>query len=389
MLAEYKTFSNKIFSEIKEDVNRRFKNERDNLINMREEMAKELESSLSRIEQLEKQNKALVTKSGERESFIRAEVGKKIEKLKEQINNLKGIIEEKDQYISLIIENPNAKMKFKKPKYEEKKEKVNDKNIVEEEFSFDDNSKKFFSNFDGPVGEFDEKGNYRYSNGSYYDPDGNFHDENGDVFDPQGNLINQKQAGLLTTHTLKKDEEDDGGVQTEIKENLEDSEKAPVKEFADFDVDNEEEEKEKSLSSNEILDLWDEEDETDNNNLDGSTKRKRGRPKKEKPEEPKEKRGRGRPRKEKPEEPKEKRGRGRPRKENVEPPKPKGKRGRPRKDDNVKSATKINIDDLKEIENKIKKQNDILKSQQKDLKNTIKKTTKKATKKASKKTTKK
>ena len=180
-------------------------------------MAKELESSLSRIEQLEKQNKALVTKSGERESFIRAEVGKENEKLKEQINNLKGIIEEKDQYISLIIENPNAKMKFKKPKYEEKKEKVNDKNIVEEEFSFDDNSKKFFSNFDGPVGEFDEKGNYRYSNGSYYDPDGNFHDENGDVFDPQGNLINQKQAGLLTTHTLKKDEEDDGGVQTEIK----------------------------------------------------------------------------------------------------------------------------------------------------------------------------
>lgn len=422
MLSEYKTFSNKIFSEIKEDVNQRFKDERENLINMRESMAKELEVSLSRIEQLEKQNKALVAKSGERESFIRAEIGKENEILKEKINDLKETIEEKDQYISLIIENPNAKMKFKKPKYEEKKDKgKDDKNVIEGEFSFEDSSKKFFSNFDGPVGEFDEKGNYKYSNGSYYDPDGNFHDENGNVFDPQGNLLNQKQAGILETNILK-DEVDDI-AKTEIKEDTEKTEKSD-KEFGDFDVDEENKEKEKSLTSNEILDLWDEENEenaaevenkdeagaeeitknqTDNEestevddneikedqidkldedetgeNLGISNKKKRGRPRKEKPDEPTEKRSRGRPKKEKTEEEVgPKRSRGRPKKENVEPPKPKGKRGRPRKESNTNNSENINMDDLKEIESKIKKQNDILKSQQEDLKNTLKKTTKK------------
>ena len=53
MLAEYTTFANKIFKEVKEDVNTRVREERDGLIKSREEVERELEEAVNRIDILE------------------------------------------------------------------------------------------------------------------------------------------------------------------------------------------------------------------------------------------------------------------------------------------------------------------------------------------------
>jgi hypothetical protein len=432
MLAEYKTFANKIFLEVKEEVNDRVKKERDNLINTREMIAKELEEVLSRVEQLEKQNKVLVTKAGEREAFIRAEIGKENEVLKQKIAQLEETISEKDQHIALISENPNVRIKEKKSEIKPQIKKEGSKEVVEGEFSFDDEN-KFNAGFDGPVGRFDENGNYRYDNGTYYDSQGFFHDENGNVFDLEGKIISEKTPSSKTSTVVpskiiledefKVDFEDDFSgfdeKKPEEKEIVEETEvKEPVKEVEPESKTEKEAEpaKKRGRPRKEVV----EEEQPKPARKRGRPRkevveeeqpkpaRKRGRPRKEvvEEEQPKPARKRGRPRKEviEEEQPKSARKRGRPRKEVVEEVKPKsqrgrpkkakvetvekkttGKRGRPRKEkvevvEVVKKPgrpKKINIDDLKEIEIKLKKQNDILKEQHKELKRTLKKVTKK------------
>ena len=56
MLAEYKTFANKVFKDVRADVDKRVKDERDELVNSREMVISELENSLSEVEKLEKEN---------------------------------------------------------------------------------------------------------------------------------------------------------------------------------------------------------------------------------------------------------------------------------------------------------------------------------------------
>ncbi len=395
MVAEYKTFANKIFTEIRSSVSERVKDEKDKLINSKEMISKELEEALLRVEQLEKQNKVLVTKAGERESFIRAELGKDNQKLLEKIAEKDKIIEEKDQFISLVSENPKMKIKEKLEnkieikKVESKKDKNKQNTIIEGEFSFEDNKNKFYDNFNGPIGKFDDEGNYRYENGTYYDADGNFHDENNNVYDINGNLINAKIPTPKTDNTEKKIE-----VKNDYAESFEEFDIVDKSDTSNIDEDEEDVNIEENENS--IAEVLEEE-----------PARKRGRPRKEKTEEVIKPKGkRGRPRKEKievEEEPARKRGRprkdqteevikpkgkrGRPRKEQTEEViKPKGKRGRPRKEQTEEvikpkgkrgRPRKIDIDDLKAIEIKIKKENEILKGHQEDLKRTIKKATKK------------
>ncbi len=45
----------------------------------------------------------------------------------------------------------------------------------------------------GQEGQYDENGNYVYSNGTFYDKDGNFHDEKGDVYSQDGTLISKNE----------------------------------------------------------------------------------------------------------------------------------------------------------------------------------------------------
>ncbi len=146
MLSEYKTFANKVFVEIKDSANVKVKEEREELITSRQKVAHELEEALTRVEQLEKQNKVLVTKAREREDYIRAEMAKEKEGLITELAEKQNLLQEKDQYIELITSNPDQQLKISSKDTNDKTKvqpvskspKSKDKKVTVGEFSFDD-----------------------------------------------------------------------------------------------------------------------------------------------------------------------------------------------------------------------------------------------------------
>ncbi len=411
MLAEYKTFSNKIYEEIRESVNERVKDEREELIGAREEVARELEKAMTQIDTLEMQNKVLVNKAAEREAYVKASVEKEKRELQEKLIAQQEQLNEKNKQIQLIsssyvaeIEKANAKQKSKQKDKQENTEEQPVEEIKIEEPKADEFG-----------GKYDDNGNYTYPNGSYYDQQGNYHDEKGNIFDKDGILIEDKskpeevepkekeiQERVVEEPVEEKAEEqpeEKAEEQPEEKAEEQPEEKAEEQAFEEVEdlaaFDNEEPDK---TSNEEILEEASEEQKTE----EKPEGKKRGRPRKEQTEEaPKPAGKRGRPRKEQTEEapkPAGKRGRprkeqteeapkpagkrGRPRKEQTEEaPKPAGKRGRPRKEQTEEAPKpagkrgrpkKINIDEnLKLIEERLKEQNRLLQEQQKALDKTV------------------
>ena len=417
MLAEYKTFSNKIYEEIRESVNERVKDEREELIGAREEVARELEKAMTQIDTLEMQNKVLVNKAAEREAYVKASVEKEKRELQEKLIAQQEQLNEKNKQIQLIsssyvaeIEKANAKQKSK----QKDKQEITEEQPVEEIKIEEPKADEF-------GGKYDDNGNYTYPNGSYYDQQGNYHDEKGNIFDKDGILIEDKSKPEEVEPKEKEIQErvveEKAEEQPEEKAEEQPEEKAEGQAFEEVEdlaaFDNEEPDK---TSNEEILEEASEEQKTE----EKPEGKKRGRPRKEQTEEapkPAGKRGRprkeqteeapkpagkrGRPRKEQTEEtpkPAGKRGRprieqteeapkpagkrGRPRKEQTEEaPKPAGKRGRPRKEQAEEAPKpagkrgrpkKINIDEnLKLIEERLKEQNRLLQEQQKALDKTV------------------
>lgn len=395
MLAEYKTFANKIFKDVRDDVNVRIKEERDELINSRELVISELEKSLADIEKLEKENAELKSKLGIKDAEYKSQLSKIDEELKSKEKFYSQILMETAEKAKSALETT------KEPEYDEY------------------------------GGYYDEEGYYRYKNGTYYDPEGNYHDEFGGVIDANG-VYHAPETVAKPVEEVKVEpveEVKEEPVETqkpaiEIKpvENagtykaLEDIE--PVIEEEEQRVEEVieeqrvEEVKEEPVEEEEVAEPAKKRGRPRKEVLPVEEKpeaRKRGRPRKEevKPVEENKPAGkRGRPRKEalpvdeKPEAKKrgrprkevapvedkpEAKKRGRPRKEETKPVetnKPAGKRGRPRKEalpvEEKPEARKRgrprknDIDaDLKKVEEQLKQQNEILKKQQQDLNDAV------------------
>ena len=173
MLAEYQTFSNKIYAEIRDSINEKVKLEREELINARQEVDVELEKAVAKIDSLEMQNKVLVARANEREAYVRAELFKEKNEIKKLLEEKDKIIEEKEKQIELISSNYDKKHEKGKAKIKAPELLIEEQ--VETEFT----------------GAYDENGNYVFKDGSFYDNNGNFHDVNGNVFTKDGVVINK------------------------------------------------------------------------------------------------------------------------------------------------------------------------------------------------------
>lgn len=335
MLAEYKTFSNKIYEEIRESVNERVKSEREELIGAREEVARELEKAMTQIDTLEMQNKVLVNKAAEREAYVKASVEKEKRELQEELVAKQEEINEKNKQIQLISSSYVAEI-------EKSNKEVKEEQPVEEIKIEEPKADEF-------GGKYDDNGNYVYPNGSYYDPQGNYHDETGKVFDKDGVLIedNSKPEGV---EPKKEEVQVQKPAQEPVEEKTEEkpeekTEEQTFEQVEDLTAFNNEEPVETSNEEpleeepSENLEEASEEQETEGK----PEGKRRGRPRKEQTEEPVKPAGkRGRPRKEQTEEaPKPAGKRGRPRKE-TEPQEPAEepakKRGRPRKEESVETV---------------------------------------------------
>lgn len=333
MLAEYKTFANKVFKDVRADVDKRVKDERDELVNSREMVISELENSLSEVEKLEKENSELKNKLGIKDAEYKDELSKREQEIKSKEKFYSQVLKETAEKAQLAL----GEKINKEPEYDEY------------------------------GGYYDEEGYYRYKNGTYYDPEGNYHDEFGGIIDVNG-VYHAPESKEAQAEEIKEEAKEEPA---EIQEELpQEAEELP----AETEEAEEEPAKKRGRPRKETV-----EEENKPAGKRGRPKKvveneepkpagKRGRPRKETTEEaePKPAGKRGRPRKEPVEEENKQAGkRGRPRKETTgeETPKPAGKRGRPKKN---------NIDEeLKKVEEKLKQQNDLLKQQQQALNETI------------------
>lgn len=333
MLAEYKTFANKVFKDVRADVDKRVKDERDELVNSREMVISELENSLSEVEKLEKENSELKNKLGIKDAEYKDELSKREQEIKSKEKFYSQVLKETAEKAQLAL----GEKINKEPEYDEY------------------------------GGYYDEEGYYRYKNGTYYDPEGNYHDEFGGIIDVNG-VYHAPESKEAQAEEIKEEAKEEPA---EIQEELpQEAEELP----AETEEAKEEPAKKRGRPRKETVE--------EENKPAG----KRGRPKKVvENEEPKPAGKRGRPRKETTEEaePKSAGKRGRPRKEPVEEEnKQAGKRGRPRKETTGEETTKPagkrgrpkknNIDEaLKKVEEQLKQQNDLLKQQQQALNETI------------------
>lgn len=333
MLAEYKTFANKVFKDVRADVDKRVKDERDELVNSREMVISELENSLSEVEKLEKENSELKNKLGIKDAEYKDELSKREQEIKSKEKFYSQVLKETAEKAQLAL----GEKINKEPEYDEY------------------------------GGYYDEEGYYRYKNGTYYDPEGNYHDEFGGIIDVNG-VYHAPEGKEAQAEEIKEEAKEEPA---EIQEELpQEAEELP----AETEEAEEEPAKKRGRPRKETV-----EEENKPAGKRGRPKKvveneepkptgKRGRPRKETTEEaePKPAGKRGRPRKEPVEEENKPAGkRGRPRKETTgeETPKPAGKRGRPKKN---------NIDEaLKKVEEQLKQQNDLLKQQQQALNETI------------------
>jgi len=333
MLAEYKTFANKVFKDVRADVDKRVKDERDELVNSREMVISELENSLSEVEKLEKENSELKNKLGIKDAEYKDELSKREQEIKSKEKFYSQVLKETAEKAQLAL----GEKINKEPEYDEY------------------------------GGYYDEEGYYRYKNGTYYDPEGNYHDEFGGIIDVNG-VYHAPESKEAQAEEIKEEaKEEPAEIQEEL---VQEAEELP----AETEEAKEEPAKKRGRPRKETV-----EEENKPAGKRGRPKKvveneepkptgKRGRPRKETTEEaePKPAGKRGRPRKETVEEENKQAGkRGRPRKETTgeETPKPAGKRGRPKKN---------NIDEeLKKVEEKLKQQNDLLKQQQQALNETI------------------
>lgn len=333
MLAEYKTFANKVFKDVRADVDKRVKDERDELVNSREMVISELENSLSEVEKLEKENSELKNKLGIKDAEYKDELSKREQEIKSKEKFYSQVLKETAEKAQLAL----GEKINKEPEYDEY------------------------------GGYYDDEGYYRYKNGTYYDPEGNYHDEFGGIIDVNG-VYHAPESKEAQAEEIKEEAKEEPA---EIQEELpQEAEELP----AETEEAKEEPAKKRGRPRKETV-----EEENKPAGKRGRPKKvveneepkpagKRGRPRKETTEEaePKSAGKRGRPRKETVEEENKQAGkRGRPRKEATgeETPKPAGKRGRPKKN---------NIDEeLKKVEEKLKQQNDLLKQQQQALNETI------------------
>lgn len=333
MLAEYKTFANKVFKDVRADVDKRVKDERDELVNSREMVISELENSLSEVEKLEKENSELKNKLGIKDAEYKDELSKREQEIKSKEKFYSQVLKETAEKAQLAL----GEKINKEPEYDEY------------------------------GGYYDDEGYYRYKNGTYYDPEGNYHDEFGGIIDVNG-VYHAPEGKEAQAEEIKEEVvEEPAEIQEELPQ---EAEELP----AETEEAEEEPAKKRGRPRKETV-----EEENKPAGKRGRPKKvveneepkpagKRGRPKKETTEEaePKPAGKRGRPRKEPVEEENKPAGkRGRPRKESTgeETPKPAGKRGRPKKN---------NIDEaLKKVEEQLKQQNDLLKQQQQALNETI------------------
>ena len=234
MLAEYKTYSTKVFKNLLKVANEKEKEERETLAETKDSYAQQIVELKDQVQELSYENTQLKdriknfdSELSEKESFYTNALIETAEKAKSALVGKKGDSTTEEIEIPSAQENQPETDTPVEQETTEQPAPVQDYVSEEPEVQAPDiekteNGEKAEQTEEQPPvdeyeGYYDSEGYYRYPNGTYYDPQGRYFDETGGYYDIDGNYHDPDEAkALLEQLEKEKQEADEEAKQAEL-----------------------------------------------------------------------------------------------------------------------------------------------------------------------------
>ena len=257
MLAEYKTYSTKVFKNLLKVANEKEKEERETLAETKDSYAQQIVELKDKVQELSYENTQLKdriknfdSELSEKESFYTNALIETAEKAKSALVGKKGDsttegieipAQENQPETDTPVEQETTEQLAPVQDYVSEEPEVQAPDIEKTENGENAEQTEEQPPVDEYEGYYDSEGYYRYPNGTYYDPQGRYFDETGGYYDIDGNYHDPDEAkALLEQLEKEKQEADEEAKQAEL-----DAEKA-LEEKADQEKPAEAEESKES-----------------------------------------------------------------------------------------------------------------------------------------------
>lgn len=232
MLAEYKTYSTKVFKNLLKVANEKEKEERASLSETKDSYAQKIVELKDQVQELSYENSQLKdriknfdSELSEKENFYTNALIETAEKAKSALAGKKG---DSTEEIELPAKEETQPETDATAEQEEQAAPVQDYVSEEPEVQAPDIEQTAQTEegaeqteeqppVDEYEGYYDSEGYYRYPNGTYYDPQGRYFDETGGYYDIDGNYHDPDEAkALLEQLEKEKQEADEEAKQAEL-----------------------------------------------------------------------------------------------------------------------------------------------------------------------------
>lgn len=233
MLAEYKTYSTKVFKNLLKVANEKEKEERASLSETKDSYAQKIVELKDQVQELSYENTQLKdriknfdSELSEKENFYTNALIETAEKAKSALVGKKGDSTEEIELPSVQDAQPETNATEEQETTEQpapvqdyvsEEPQVQAPDIEKTENGENAEQTEEQPPVDEYEGYYDSEGYYRYPNGTYYDPQGRYFDETGGYYDIDGNYHDPDEAkALLEQLEKEKQEADEEAKQAEL-----------------------------------------------------------------------------------------------------------------------------------------------------------------------------
>ena len=234
MLAEYKTYSTKVFKNLLKVANEKEKEEREILAETKDSYAQQIVELKDKVQELSYENTQLKdriknfdSELSEKESFYTNALIETAEKAKSALVGKKGdstteeieihSAQENQPETDTPVEQETTEQPAPVQDYVSEEPEVQAPDIEKTENGENAEQTEEQPPVDEYEGYYDSEGYYRYPNGTFYDPQGRYFDETGGYYDIDGNYHDPDEAkALLEQLEKEKQEADEEAKQAEL-----------------------------------------------------------------------------------------------------------------------------------------------------------------------------
>ena len=234
MLAEYKTYSTKVFKNLLKVANEKEKEERETLAETKDSYAQQIVELKDKVQELSYENTQLKdriknfdSELSEKETFYTNALIETAEKAKSALVGKKGdstteeieipSAQENQPETDTTVEQETTEQLAPVQDYVSEEPEVQAPDIEKTENGENAEQTEEQPPVDEYEGYYDSEGYYRYPNGTFYDPQGRYFDETGGYYDIDGNYHDPDEAkALLEQLEKEKQEADEEAKQAEL-----------------------------------------------------------------------------------------------------------------------------------------------------------------------------